>query len=96
MCQNIRAWFRQHNFAFSTASTIVCTKKSTCLQLGFADSDALDPGVIKLCVPVISTILEPSTTTSAAAEVAGFASESTLGTTVAAAHRGYTHRWRRW
>ena len=63
------------------------------LQPTFASLDALDPGMIKLSVAVISAVLEPMATASATAVFARFLGNTALGTPVlATAHRGCTCR----
>ena len=53
----------------------------------FADLNALGPCVIKLCVTVISAVLEPSTAASTTAAFAGFLASAALGTAVGACYR---------
>ena len=48
-------------------------------KLTFACTHAIEPCAIKLRIPRISAPFEPSTTTSAAAEFAGFLDGSTFG-----------------
>ena len=48
--------------------------------------------MIKLCVADISTVLEPSTTTSTTAAFAGFFGNTTLDTLAAAGYRGQIRR----
>ena len=48
-------------------------------KLTFASRFALAPRVIKLCVPTTSTLVEPSTTTSATTARAGSQEDAALG-----------------
>ena len=66
-----------------------------CWQRTFAGLYALDPCVIEVCVPGISTLLEPSTAASATAEFAGFLDSRARGAPAPAACRGETHVPRR-
>ena len=59
--------------------------KSVSLQPTFARLNALGPCMIKLCITSISTVLEPSTTTSATATFAKFLGNTAPGTHSAAA-----------
>ena len=49
-------------------------------ELTFAGLEAFEPRVIEVGVADISAFLEPSTTTSATTELAGFRAGATLGT----------------
>lgn len=65
--------------------------KRLCWERTFAGLDALGPCVIKLCAAGIPTLIEPSATTSATAEFAGFLNGAALGAALTA-YRGCTCR----
>ena len=81
---------RQQQNQFYRTTPIKCTSQNTHIytthpnaasrQPTFARLDTLDPRMVKLCVPSISTILEPSTASSATATSPRFLDRTTLGT----------------
>ena len=66
-------------FHTSTEGQMLSRKHICAIKRTLAGLGALRPGVVKLRVAVVSTLIEPSTARSATTDFAGFLESGTLG-----------------